>query len=301
MLGRGLSGGANQFSSADPGAALAEALRTAAGAARAAAGEISVRAAVLGAAGASAAGHERAVVLAERAWAEAGLDGPGTGVKPQVTDDIAIAFAAGTARPDGAVLIAGTGAVAARIAGGAVAARCDGYGWLLGDAGSAVWIALEGLRAALAALDGRGAPTVLTGRLAAALDAAPGDPQAIVRAVYARPPAELGALAPDVTAAAAAGPGPAAQVCAAAADRLVETFSVVAPAAGGPGGPAAPAAVLAGSVLSAGPVAEQVRARVAERIGAAPLAAGDGALGAAGLALRAAGAPESAHSGLIAG
>jgi len=287
LLGRGTGGGANQFSSPDPAAALEGAVRSAVRDAR---GGIAVRAAVFGMAGASAAGRARAVETARGAWRAAGLHG-----EPRVSDDIAVAFASGSAAAEGAVLIAGTGAVAASVRDGVVVRRCDGYGWLLGDAGSAVWIGLEGLRAALAAVDGRGGPTVLTERLADALDIAPGDPQEVIRVVYARRPAELGALAPEVTAAATGGDTEAARICERAAERLLESLAAAVPDPA-PGLPVG----FAGGVLAAGPVADRVRAGVRARFGTEPLSAADGALGAAGLALRGAGAPASAHARLIA-
>src|SRR5262249_35118115 len=75
--------------------------------------------------------------------------------------DIAFAAAPGTPR-DGLLLIAGTGAVAARIAHGRTAAVADGDGWLLGDQGSGFWIGRRAVPAVLAALGGRGAPPALT-------------------------------------------------------------------------------------------------------------------------------------------
>jgi glucosamine kinase len=87
------------------------------------------------------------------------------GIRPgpvSVHSDSEVAFASGPGTPaDGLVLIAGTGAVAARIAAGATVATSDGDGWLLGDAGSGFWIGRRAVRAALAELDGRGGPTLL--------------------------------------------------------------------------------------------------------------------------------------------
>ncbi|MDA2806462.1 N-acetylglucosamine kinase [Nocardiopsis suaedae] len=286
VLSRGSAGGANPFSSADPAGALEAALGEALGGV----GTDRVAAAVFGIAGASAAGHARASAAAARAWQAAGLQRA-----PRVTDDIAVAFAAGTPEPEGAVVIAGTGAVAAYVADGSVRRRCDGYGWLLGDEGSAVWIALAGLRAALAGIDGRGGATVLSERMAAALEIAPGDPQEFIRTVYARPPAELGGLAPEVAGAAQEGDAEAARICREGAGRLLGALEAVLPS--GAGAPI----VLSGSLMGRGPVAERVRAGVGERFGRAPLAAADGVLGAAGLALRAAGAPPDAHARLLSG
>ncbi|MFC6005339.1 N-acetylglucosamine kinase, partial [Streptomonospora nanhaiensis] len=260
VLGAGRGGGANPFSSADPAAALEGALR----AALAEAGPVEVDHAVFGIAGSAAAGRPKAEEAMLRAWAAAGLGG-----RPRLTDDIAVAFAAGSAADAGTVLIAGTGAVAASVRAGAVVRRCDGYGWLLGDEGSAVWLGVAGLRAVLAAIDGRGPGTALGTRLAAALGVPAGDPQAIVRAAHGRPPAMLGALAPVVAGAADDGDAVAAGIAAEAAERLLATLGAVMaagadplstpPAPGSGTAPApAPAAkapapvVLAGSLLASG-------------------------------------------------
>ncbi|MFC7329917.1 N-acetylglucosamine kinase [Marinactinospora rubrisoli] len=299
VAGRGRAGGANQNSSTDPGGAFRAALREALGAA----GDVTVVRAVFGVAGAGESGHARALATVRGVWAELGLPGD-----PEVNDDVAVAFAAGSAAPVGLVLIAGTGAVAARVRDGRVLCRCDGYGWLLGDEGSAVWIGLAGLRAVLAAIDGRGRPTVLRGRLADALGVPPGDPQAIIRAVHDRPPAELGRLAPEVMGAAGDGDPVASGIAEDAARRLLTNLAAVAPVPETAAGSAAAQGaepdrepvVLAGAVLAAGPVAEAVRAGVRRRFGVAPILAIDGALGAAGLALRQTGAPPAAHAALLA-
>ncbi|GAB3438106.1 BadF/BadG/BcrA/BcrD ATPase family protein [Streptomonospora sediminis] len=285
MLGYGRAAGANQLSSPDPAAALEQALREA----LAGCGETEVVQAVFGLAGASAAGHARAAAAADSAWSRLALPGG-----PQVTDDIAVAFAAGSSADTGAVLIAGTGSVAARVGNGAVQRRCGGHGWLLDDEGSAVWLGLAGLRAALAAIDGRTGPTVLCERLAALLEVPARDAAALVRAAHSRAPAELGELAPGVTGAAADGDPAAARIVAEAARLLLSALATAAPDPGG-----AEPVVLAGAVLADGPVAEAVVSGLRERSGAEPARAVDGALGAAGLALRRAGAPRQAHAALL--
>ncbi|GAA4891067.1 N-acetylglucosamine kinase [Streptomonospora salina] len=283
-LGYGRAPGANTFSGDDPAAALEQALRGA----LAGLDSADVAHAVFGLAGASTGGGARAAGIAQAAWDRIGLPGG-----PVVTDDIAVAFASGTSGGTGAVLIAGTGAVAARVTGGAVQSRCDGHGWLLGDEGSAVWLALEGLRAGLAALDGRGGPTSLHTRIAARLEVPAGDSAALVRAAHTCRPAELGELAPAVTAAAGEGDAAAERIVADAAQRLLCSLAAAAPdAADGP-------VVLAGSILEGVPVADAVPAGLLERGAGAPLRAVDGAFGAAGLALRASGAPRGAHAALL--
>jgi glucosamine kinase len=61
----------------------------------------------------------------------------------------------------GAVIAAGTGVVTLGV-GPAVLARVDGWGHLVGDAGSGYWIGRAALDAALRAYDGRGKDTSLT-------------------------------------------------------------------------------------------------------------------------------------------
>ncbi|MFC4013581.1 N-acetylglucosamine kinase [Nonomuraea purpurea] len=76
---------------------------------------------------------------------------------PQYRGDVTIGYAAGTAEPDGSLLLSGTGAVAARLKGYDLDALADGLGWLLGDAGSGFWIGRQAAKATVAAFD-RGLP-----------------------------------------------------------------------------------------------------------------------------------------------
>ncbi len=241
---------------------------------------------VLGAAGSSGAGRDFFRTAAENAWRDAGL----TGELVTVTD-LEVAYAAGTPAPDGVLLLSGTGALGARFDGGALRHRCDGYGWLLGDEGSAVWIAVRGLRAVLAALDGRGEPTTLVGAACAHFAIEPGmtgedTAQALLEAGFSVPPAARGRLAPAISLAAEQKDPIAVRICAAAADRLLHTFDSVQP-------PPAAETVIAGSVLlNDGPVSRAVRAGLLARTGAEPRPARDGAGGAAVLAVaRFTGAP----------
>jgi N-acetylglucosamine kinase-like BadF-type ATPase len=80
----------------------------------------------------------------------------------EIYSDIEAAFASAPGHPaDGLALVAGTGAVAARITGRRCTATAGGDGWLLGDDGSGFWLGREAVRAALRMADGRGAPTAL--------------------------------------------------------------------------------------------------------------------------------------------
>lgn len=64
----------------------------------------------------------------------------------------------------GAVIASGTGVVTLAVGPRSVA-RVDGWGYLLGDAGSGFWIGRAGMDAAMRGFDGRGRMTPLTERL----------------------------------------------------------------------------------------------------------------------------------------
>ncbi|MFI9576391.1 N-acetylglucosamine kinase [Microbispora rosea] len=303
IAGRGRAGGANAISVPDPAANLRAALLGALEGldpARVAGG-------VFGLAGAA-----RAAESAERAWREAGLAG-----RPAVVADVLVAFTGATDQPDGAVLVAGTGAIGARVRDRRIVRRADGLGWLLGDEGSGVWLGRRAAAAALNAIDGRGAPTVLVARVAEAVlgagaagDDGPALTQALVAAVYARVaesgPAWLGTLAPVVDAAAREGDEVARGIVAEAARRLCRTARVVtgegprergAQAEGGPDQMGAGPLVLAGSLLTEPTeLAHLVRAELGRR--AVLVRARDNAAGAAALAVRAAlpGDPRAAEA-----
>jgi glucosamine kinase len=282
IAGRGRAGGANAVSVADPSANLLAALL----AALEGVDRSRVAGGVFGLAGT---GTSRP--LAEQAWRAAGLTG-----RLWVVPDVLVAFTGATAAPDGSVLIAGTGAMGARIRARRVVRRADGLGWLLGDEGSGVWLGRRALVAMLAALDGRAAPTELTGPLAAAIlgeETEAADLQALVAAVYARVaeagPAWLATLAPLIDTAARQGDQVARDILREAARRLARTARVVG-AVDGRQEDTRPL-VLAGSLLTEQTMlARLVRAELGERATWVP--ARDGAAGAAALALRAAFPPE---------
>jgi N-acetylglucosamine kinase-like BadF-type ATPase len=287
VLSRATAGGANQRSSTgSPADTLLAALRPALSTVE----SREITAGVVGLAGAGSAGRAAAEAAVAAAWRAAGLSSP-----VHTVTDLEVAFAAGTARSNGLLLVAGTGAAAVALADGVIVHRCDGYGWLFGDEGSAVWIGLSALRSVLCALDGRGAPTALTEPISAHLlgsrpvPAVAGEhAQALIGAGYALAPAALGELAPLVAAAADSGDPVAGRIAEDAARRLLGALDAVARIAGPDG-----AIVLAGSVLLApGPIADAVRAGARLRYDTDPAFARDGAAGAAALAIaRATGAP----------
>ena len=75
-------------------------------------------------------------------------------------NDGIVAHAGALAGKEGIVVVAGTGAITIGIVDNQ-RIRVDGMGHWFGDEGSATWIALQGLRAAARAQDGRGEPTRL--------------------------------------------------------------------------------------------------------------------------------------------
>ncbi|WP_336211304.1 N-acetylglucosamine kinase [Nonomuraea sp. LPB2021202275-12-8] len=190
-------------------------------------------------------------------WADLGIP-----AGPRLTGDVVIGYVAGSPSPDGSLLLSGTGAVAARIAGYEMASVADGLGWLLGDEGSGFWIGRAAAKAVVAALDrdrlatSGGSPSgpltelVLEHFLGAERGFSPRDTaDRLVRLAQADH-MRLAALASLVSQAAAAGDPRALAIAGQAAGHLVDTVRRV--HASGP-------VVLAGSVLTnEGPVRQAV-------------------------------------------
>ena len=120
--------------------------------------------AFIGAAGLRAAGVCKALV--ERfVAAGAALDGCcGAG------SDSEAALAAALAGRPGIVLLVGTGSFCLGRDGAGHRAECGGWGWLLDDVGGGAFLGLAAMKAAVRALDGRGAPTYLGPCIAAKTD-----------------------------------------------------------------------------------------------------------------------------------
>lgn len=70
---------------------------------------------------------------------------------------------------EGVMITSNTGVVALAVAGGQVA-RVDGWGWVMGEAGSAYWIGRNALEAAMRGYDGRRQSTLLTDLIATRFD-----------------------------------------------------------------------------------------------------------------------------------
>ncbi|MEV3981951.1 BadF/BadG/BcrA/BcrD ATPase family protein [Nonomuraea sp. NPDC049758] len=226
-----------------------------------------VAASVAGVAG----GDDAFAATLGRTWAECGIATP-----PRMVGDVEIAYAAGTAAPSGTLLLAGTGAAAARFSGRTVTAVADGLGWLLGDEGGGFWIGRAGVRATVRALDrpgdpsdhgrpqgrapGPGLPYGPLVELVGAHFGVTGEPRRRADRIVRLAQADrmlVAAAAPLVSRAAAAGDECAAGIVAEAARRLTATAARL--SGDGP-------LVLAGGVLTAdGPVRAAVLARLAGR------------------------------------
>ncbi len=190
ILGRGTSGPSNRQAVGTERAlaALDEAVSAAFMAAQLPRGPVA--SACLGLAGADRA-DDQAVI---REWAERVQ----LARKVDVTSDAAILLAAGTPEGWGLVLIAGTGSIAFGQTADGRRARAGGWGYLLGDEGSAYALVMSALQAVARAADGRGPATTLTERFLNRLGVK--QPQELIAAVYrsGRDRTEFAALAPLV-------------------------------------------------------------------------------------------------------
>ncbi|MER7007769.1 BadF/BadG/BcrA/BcrD ATPase family protein [Dactylosporangium sp. NPDC000555] len=268
VLGRGTAGPGNPSAGGPPAArAIGSALRSALGTLDPA----SVVAGVVGVAGVSALTDPAVAAAFAAEWRSLGLR-----CEMAVVGDAVTAFAAGGSWPSGAVLIAGTGAVAALVEGLEVTRVADGLGWLLGDEGSGVWLGLQATRLAAHRWSAPLAREV-------AAHAGVATRYDLVRWAGALPP--FGALAPLVCELADAGDPDARAIVADAAARLVATLDSLA-------APAAPVVLAGGLLVADTPVRRGVLATLEAR-GTTPGTAGDPALGAARLAAR---GRDAAHS-----
>jgi glucosamine kinase len=185
----------------------------------------------------------------------------GAGVRVLLASDMTTWHAGALGGAPGVVLAAGTGTVALGIDSSGRPARVDGWGYLLGDAGSGHAIGRAGLDAALRAHDGRpGGSATLLARLRDRW----GDPDGLPGRIHGsdNPAREVARFARDVVAAAGTGDPVADAIVARAAADLADTAAAArdrldpGPAGPhGPGGPDGPWPVAcAGGLLDAGPV-----------------------------------------------
>jgi glucosamine kinase len=274
VLGRGTEGGANP-NSHPPDVAAARTARAMA-AAIADLNPDRARACVLGLAGSSRLTDEAIAEVFRHQWQGLGLP-----CEIRVVADQEVAFASGTSQRDGAVLVAGTGSIASTIVDRRLVATIGGYGWLLGDEGSAYWIGREAVRATLRVIQsGMDRGPLALAVVAEALGASGWDESyaarrgmvsRLISAVSAEPPIRLARFAPLVSD--TVGEDPVAKDIVAA---TVDVLAEMAETARTPGTPV----VLTGSVV--GPDAP-VGIGLRDRLGQVSFAA-DGAAGAAWLA-----------------
>lgn len=203
--------------------------------------------------------------------------------------DLLATYFSGAASDFGYALVSGTGACVIRVQDGRIDAAGDGLGWLLGDRGSGFWIGHAIARAAVQDLDGTGPATILTDRVLAHYGIERtgvyeqgrwSELERLVGALYVPPPIELAALAPlafEETDAVARG------ILSTAGEHLADTLTAVLRGDG--------PLVIGGSVLArTSPVRDAFLARLGAAANGLDLRpVGDGAVGAAVLAVRAAG------------
>lgn len=160
-------------------------------------------------------------------------------------DDVATHLGALGGRP-GVVVAAGTGTLCLAIGPDGRRRNVDGLGYLFGDEGSGFWLGRAGIRAALAAVEGRGPVTLLADRLERWVGPLP----LAVKKLYGsdRLVADVAAFAVEVDAAARAGDQVAERICREAADGLVGDAGAAIAALGDPAGPVA----ATGGVLAEG-------------------------------------------------
>jgi len=281
LAGRGVAGGGNPNSHPPELAAkrVAEAVATAIG-------DGTAVACVLGAAGESKFSDPAIVEVFTTA-----LDQVGVTCAIDVVSDAEVAFASATASSAGTVVVGGTGSIAARIVDRRKTARIGGWGWLLGDEGSAYWIGRESVRSTLRALqsdlplgslgeavltEAFGSPDLSLADGAWRQDAV----RRLITSANAEAPIRLARYAAMVSEHAAADPAARSIV-----DRAAELLAAHATAAR-TAGEQTPI-VLAGSVIGPeSPVGKALRAALADE--GVVLFAKDGAVGAAWLAALAA-------------
>lgn len=139
-----------------------------------------------------------------------------------VADYVTNLAGASRGRP-GVVLIAGGGAIGYGVTADGRTALAGGFGYLLGDEGSAFDIGLRAISAACRSEDRRGAPTILYDVVRAHFEIP--EMRTIPRVVYRAgfPREQISLLAPAVTAAAQAGDAVAQGILAAAGEELATT------------------------------------------------------------------------------
>jgi N-acetylglucosamine kinase len=144
-----------------------------------------------------------------------------------ICNDALIALVGGVGQAVGIVAIAGTGSIVFGRNPQGCTKRVGGWGHLLGDSGSAYYIAVQGMRAALRAYDGHDKPTSLQSRLREHLGLL--SLENLVEVIYQRgwTVKDIAALAPIVDEAAASGDEVSISIIDDALKELVQATQVV--------------------------------------------------------------------------
>jgi glucosamine kinase len=138
-----------------------------------------------------------------------------------LTNDAVTSYLGAIGFEPGAVVAAGTGAIALAGEEGGRFARSDGWGYILGDDGGGYYVGRRGLASALRARDGRGGSEALSQRAQQAI----GLPETIKQRIYeaSNPASEVAKFATEVAGAAREGDPTSSQIWADAARELVLT------------------------------------------------------------------------------
>lgn len=228
---------------------------------------------------------------ADRARMETLVRASGLAERARVVNDADVALHDAFGRGPGALLVGGTGSIAAARLPDGTRRRAGGWGLLAGDEGSGWALGLGAVRAALRALDGRGPATALVEPVSHAFGTR--EPAELVDRLRTAAKGEVAALAPAVIAAADAGDPVAEELASGAAAALAahlppvlsgwdDTLPRVAPRR---------VALLGGLIVPGGPLRGRLLPRL-EALGVSVIPAPpDPARGAARLALDLAGEP----------
>lgn len=139
----------------------------------------------------------------------------------EIVEDVALLLPA-AGLEWGIALVAGTGSSAYAVAPDGATAMAGGWGYLVGDDGSAFWIGRQALRAMARADDGYGPATSLNGTIPGFLEVK--RPRDVIPPIYrsSSPRLTIASLAPLVTDAARSGDRVAREICDEAAERLAD-------------------------------------------------------------------------------
>ncbi len=151
----------------------------------------------------------------------------GCDVRVAVDNDTVVGLTGGLAGRPGIALVAGTGSACLGINAHGERWLCGGWGATADDIGSAPWIGLRALQESVRALDGRAAPTALVGIVQDFLQLT--EWRELTNRLHndGMTRAELGALAPSVVRASAAGDGAAQAILRGAVAGLTEMVRAV--------------------------------------------------------------------------